>query len=191
MKYQDINDYELVYMVKENDDSALEKIFEKYKPVINKLTLKYFKIYKKIGISKDDIIQEARIGLMNALNTFNENQNLFYSYAYVCMERQLINYCRSYDNKKNYAINYSLNLNNNYKDIVINAESIDKNIISNELFFECMRNLKFEHSIVFELKYNGFTYKEIAELLDLPISTVSGRMTSIRKKLKNSLNLNI
>ena len=38
-------------------------------------------------------------------------------------------------------------------------------------------------SSIFELRYNGFSYKEISRLLDIPITTVDGRLYKIRKVL--------
>ena len=32
--YKDINDYEQLYLVSENDDIAKERLFNKYKPII-------------------------------------------------------------------------------------------------------------------------------------------------------------
>ena len=47
--------------------------------------------------------------------------------------------------------------------------------------------LSFEDSCIFELRYNGFSYKEISELLDIPVSTIDGRLSKIRVKLKEIL----
>lgn len=50
--------------------------------------------------------------------------------------------------------------------------------------FIFLKNLfDMKHSSVFELRYNGFSYKEISELLDIPVSTVDGRMYRVRQIL--------
>ena len=41
MDYRDINDYEQLYLVAENDDEAEEVIFRKYKPIIYAIADKY------------------------------------------------------------------------------------------------------------------------------------------------------
>ena len=40
-------------------------------------------------------------------------------------------------------------------------------------------------SAVLELRYNGFSYNEISSLLDIPLSTVDGRLYKIRKYLQS------
>ena len=93
---------------------------------------------------------------------------------------------------KNYPLNYSLSddVFNYVKEDNCSYE-VDSILTENELFFECKNCLSFNQSIVFELRYNNFTYKEISILLDLPLSTIDGRLCLIRKKLKSILNINI
>ena len=38
--YRDLNDYEIMYLVEENDD-AKELLLEKYKPIIINMAIKY------------------------------------------------------------------------------------------------------------------------------------------------------
>lgn len=192
MKYRNLNDYEIFYCIKENDDEALNLMFSKYLPIMRKVAYQYYKSYKDIGISFEDLIQEARIGLMKAIRSYDESKCLFYSYAMLCVERQLITYCRNYNKQDNYPLNYNLGDDSleNYmvcESDISNPESI---YMENEKFFECKNLLDFDFSIVFELRYNNFSYKEISCLLDLPISTIDGRMRLIRNKLKNNLKLN-
>ena len=37
MDYKDYNDYELIYMVRENDDSSYDILFQKYIPIIKRM----------------------------------------------------------------------------------------------------------------------------------------------------------
>ncbi len=188
MNYKNINDFELIYLVKENDENSLKILLDKYSNVLYKLSRKYYSKYKYIGISFDDLIQESRISFMKALYDFKDEQSLFYSYVLLCVERHLITYCRSYNTLKNYPLNYSLcDQVFDYAEVYNNGY-IDDILMENERFFECKNLLKFEYSIIFELKYNGFSYKEIAKLLDIARSTVDGRISLIRKKLRNNLN---
>lgn len=189
MDYKNINDYELLYYVRDNDDSALELLFKKYEPIILKYASIFYKKYKYIGISYDDLIQEAKIGLMNAINSFKDDQSLFYSFALICIERQLINYTKSHNTLKNYPLNYSNVEINDRNDFADNTK-VDGILLENEKFFECKNLLNFNLSIVYELRYNGFSFKEIANLLNIPKSTVDGRISLIRKYLKNNLNIN-
>lgn len=188
MNYKNINDYELLYYVKENDDAALNLLFKKYEPIINKIASKFYRKYKYIGICYDDLVQEARIGLMNAINSFDDDYSLFFSFASICVERQLINYTKSHNTMKNYPLNNS-NIDSNFKEDFVDSIKVDEILMENEKYFECKNLLKFNLSIVYELRYNGFSFKEISKLLDVPRSTIDGRITLIRKYLKNNLNI--
>lgn len=50
-------------------------------------------------------------------------------------------------------------------------------------------SLDFRTSLVFELRYNGFKYREIATLLDISIGIVDASIHNCKEKLKKSLKL--
>lgn len=189
MNYKNLNDYEIYYMIKENDDTSLELMFKKYEPIMMKFCKKFYKKYKYNGINMDDLMQEARIGFMKALNGYDDEESLFYSYVCLCVERQLISYIRTFNTLKNYPLNFSLSDGFFNKKDIIDSVDVGDILMENEIFFQCKNLLKFDQSIVFELRYNNFSYNEISKLLDLPRSTIDGRMTLIRKKLRNDLNM--
>ena len=41
MDYKQVNDYEVIYMIKENDEEARNLLIRKYKPIINKVSSDY------------------------------------------------------------------------------------------------------------------------------------------------------
>ncbi len=189
MNYKNINDYELIYLVKENNEESLKILLSKYESILYNVSLKYYRKFKYIGLSLDDLLQESKIAFIKSLNNFNDDQSLFYSYVILCIDRHLISYCRSYNTLKNYPLNFSLSDEVLETATSYNSLNLDNILMDNELFFECKNSLNFNQSIVFELKFNGFTYKEISLLLDIPKTTVDGRISLIRKKLRNNLNI--
>lgn len=193
MNYKNINDYELCSYVQENNnDDALDALFEKYRGLIYSVIKPYLNKYKYTGIDEDDLVQEGKLGLLYASRTYNGEKSLFITFAYVCIERHIINYCRTFNNMRNYPLNSSVVVNYRIiRDSSDNYQSVEDILIENENFFEVKNKLDFKYSIVFELRYNHFTYREISELLDLPMSTVDGRIRSVRKMLNNSLNVSI
>ena len=193
MNYKYLNDFELCFYVQENDDDALELLLKKYKPCIDNIIRPYFQKYKYTGIELEDLYQEAKIGLLKASRSYDSNnKNLFITYAYTCIERQVISYCRTYNNMRNYPLNSSLAVD--YRFVHDNStpfQSVEDILIENEEFFENKNKLDFKYSIIYELRYNHFTYKEISILLDVPMSTVDGRLRYVRNMLNNSLNVSI
>ncbi len=193
MDYKQINDYEVMYMVRENDEEARDLLLKKYLPVVSKIAAKYSEFIKTKGVDFEDLLQEGTIAINTAINTFDDSNGvLFYTYVRVCIERHLATYCKRLDSKKNYFLNSSAS-EDNYYSIIDSRSSIDT-IFNDKLFeeeFICYKNaFDLKYSSVFELRYNGFTYKEIGKLLDISVSTVDGRLYKVRKFLQEKYNFN-
>lgn len=174
MKYRDYNDYELIYMIRDGDSNSYNILFEKYIPVMKSIAYSYYKDYKDYGFDYDDFTQEVYIAFNNAISQFKEEKNiLFYTFSVVCMRRALLTFCRKITcGRKNISQRYTVNID----DVVVREESnIDNyyNYIERADLVKCMiLKLDVEESCILELRYNGFTYKEISVLLDLPLRRV-------------------
>ena len=58
MDYKSINDYELVYRIRENnDDDAIEMMIKKYEPIICSYAKKYIKFASQHGVEFDDLME--------------------------------------------------------------------------------------------------------------------------------------
>ena len=186
MDYKQVNDYEVMYMIRENDEESRNLLLRKYNPIINKIASKYVEYSKNIGIEFDDLVQEGFIALNNAIFNFNENNDvLFYTYACICIERHLITYCRKFSSKKHYYLNNSIS-DDCY--LACDTNSVLENFISEllteDFFVNCKNLFDIKYSSILELRYNGFTYKEISRLLDISIGTVDVRLARIRNILQ-------
>ena len=181
MKYK-INDNELLYLIKENDEYSMKLLFYKYHPIVYKICTAYFVKLKKYGIEFNDLIQEGNYALYKASCTYNSYSNVkFYTYFCNCIRNHLNSYSRNLSVKKYYILNNSCSL----EEINYNNYYCDNNYIFDKDYFIDIKNIfSFKNSIVFELRYNGFNYKEIAKLLDIPLSTVDGRLCKIRNTLR-------
>ena len=189
MDYKRLNDYEILYMVKENSDDARDLMFEKYSPIIKKLANYYYSCNKNMGADYDDFFQEGLIAFNKAINLYDENRDiLFYTFAPAVINRHLQTFARNLKVKKNEVLNYSLRAEDTLYNVEDFKQSFDKSSIEN-IFSKLVNSLDLKYSSVFELRFNGFSYKEIAILLDLPISTVQSRISKIKaillKKLQN------
>ncbi len=187
MEYKKVNDYEVIYMIRENGEEAKDLMFHKYQPLIQKIAAKYCDFAKKNGAELDDLVQEGMIALNRAIDYYQENCNvLFYTYASLCIERHLITYCRNLNSNKHQLLSQSLR--EEALEFVPDGDYLPEDVLfmmENEKLFVYYKNLfDFKYSNIFELRYNGFSYKEISLLLDIPISTIDGRLCKIRKILQ-------
>ena len=192
MNYKDYNDYELIYMVRENDDAYKDLLFKKYNPVISNIVGKFYNNYSKYGYEYEDFYQEAMIAFDRAVVSYNEDKNtLFYTYLSVCIKRYLLSFVRNISSKrKNFSFDSSISIDevdiiDTKSDINTILEDSDIQSICKNLIYDF--SLEIEETAMLELRLNGFTYREMAKLLDLPNSSIEFRFRRIKKKLKKDL----
>ena len=79
MDYKNINDYELIYQIRDNDEVAYTTLFEKYSFLVNKFAYEYYSNNKNIGIEYEDLCQEGFFAISMALKEYNQDTSLFYT----------------------------------------------------------------------------------------------------------------
>lgn len=194
MPYSDMNDYELMYYVNENNDDARNIIIKKYEPLINSLATRMIKSCQYLGLEKSDLIQEGMIGLNHAMGYFNEQKDItFYTYAKTCIERKLISAIVSAKRLKHKNLNESISFDADedgtmdflLKDESSNPEKIVVNEEINNEKIELVKNklTDFENQ-VFDLMLSYFNYKEIAEMLDKEPKQIDNAIQRIKVKVK-------
>lgn len=199
--YRDLNDYEIMYMVEENDD-ARELLFDKYRPIILNIANKYRLEAKKNGLELEDLIQEGYLGLYSAIRNYNSNENtLFYTYAMLSIRSKILNCLKMNSNQKHMCLNNSVSLTQSVSDknddsmvidFIADEKSMYPDVVYEEKeFFDKFKILLFSLDIncasVLELHLNGFSNIDIAYLLDFSFKEVSNRLFKSRKKLHNYL----
>lgn len=198
MNYRDYNDYELLSYISEKNEEASEVLFEKYRPLILATANRMLGYCKNTGLELNDLIQEGMLGLNLAMNSFDEEKDTsFYTYAKMCIERKIISQVVASRRLKHKALNDSLSLENtdeNNTDYVYDKSLTDNSYNPEEILFngENEKDLVKEVSDiltdfeaqVFELKINGFDYKEIAEILDKDIKAIDNALQRIKVKIK-------
>jgi len=199
MDYTKINDYEVLYLVKENDEVATELLYKKYQPLIDKKAYYYYRLYQSRGIDLDELKQEGYVGLQKALSQFDEHyDNLFYTFALLCIDRQMRTCVKRAKSAKEAFYYQSLSLEND-----VEASGTMESLITNPFgenpkesieitfLYQCLTEFKhtlpYTESCVFELRTNGFKYKEIARLLNLSSRLVENYLYKSRKLLRKYL----
>ena len=176
-------------MVRENDEDNNNFLFKKYYYLIKKIASKYFLYAKEKGVEFEDLVQEGYIGFNGAISSFKENMDCtFYTFACLCVERQIKTFCKSIGVYKNEILNQALladydKVMENYPSFI----SIEDDFFTEEIFSYYKNLFSLKNSTVFELRYNGFSYQEISKLLDVSVNTVDSRLCRIRKILRNEL----
>lgn len=191
--YKDIDDYEILYMIKEGND-YYEIMLNKYKPLIITICEKYQGVLKKCGYEMDDIIQIANMAFVDAIDAYQEKKDvLFYTFCCQCIKNRLKNELRNQQTNKRITLNKVIS----YNTIIDGQELInylpDNNIKEpiEELMLEeleikyinFINSLPFDVAVVYELKQNGFSNKEISTLVELDIKTITKYIGMANRKL--------
>lgn len=189
MNYKQYNDYELVYMVRENDDYSRSLLYDKYLPLLKKISYEFYSVYKRYGYDYDDFLQEAMLAFERAIIKYDDKQEtLLYTFVNVCVRRSLITFCRNISNdRNNLPMDSFLDIS---KTSISDKVNIDEMFECKELEELCKKvilDLPMENSTVFELKINGFTYREIGVLLDIPSSTAEFKNRKAKSYFKKIL----
>lgn len=189
MDYKKYNDNELIYMVQENDESSTDILIRKYRPIIFKLSNEYYKKYTGRIYDFDDFYQEALFSFYKAIHTYNNGKSvLFYTYVVMCIKRALSSFGRVVFSNKNRDDGIDISeLEYCIEDTVENPIIRDsynglQNVVRNVIF-----SLPIESGSILELRINGFTYREIGILLDIPMSSVEFKTRRARVMLRNKV----
>lgn len=198
MSYQDLNDYELISYVYENDDDARNILLKKYEPLISSTVSRMMKSCPYIGLDRSDLMQEGLIGLNHALDYFNERKDIaFYTYAKTCIERKLISAIMAAKRQKHKPLNDSVPIDGDHegavpdkflKDTSGNPEEILLDEAKTEFLKKEIRGSLTEFELqVFDLMISSFNYREIAELLEKDRKQIDNAIQRIKVKVKEKL----
>ena len=201
MDYKELNDNELVYICCENSEEAYNTIINKYKPIILSTVKQYMKELNIVGSEINDFYQEGLIGLMTAINTYDETKDTtFYTYATKCIKNNMLSSVRKSFSKKSKILNDSYSLdkmiddsNLDFYDVFSDERSNPLNILFEEEEGKVLLNkLKDMFSSgekeIFEYKVLGLSNAEIAEKINKSKKYVENTMFRIGKKYRELMN---
>lgn len=199
MRYKGVNDYELLYLVGENNEEVYNSIYAKYKPLIHRMAKTLCEKYKSVLVEYDDLFQEGMYGLNNAIKSFNgKSGSLFYTLAKLCISREMNGYVAKMLRGKNMILSSAVSFDTPIsKNGFVVEDTLYSHDDSVELQFESIEmekyildlkyELKDEYMPVYELKLNGFSNAAIANLLDLRYKDVDNYLRSIKKTLRRKI----
>ena len=185
--YRNLNDYEIIYMVRESSDS-FKVLYDKYKPLIYKIVKEYQNTFRRYGYEIDDLMQLGYIALYKSSRLYNDYSNsMFFSYLKKAILNVIITELRKNNTSKKEALNNAFsydamvpNTNCTYQEILMENKSRDKLLDIDIVSFK--NTLEFTLACIFELYYHGYQLGEIAILLDEKKSFIEKSMHQIREQ---------
>lgn len=200
MNYKEYNDYELVCLAQEQNEDAINLLHEKYRPLILKKSKHTYKILQNKGTELADLIQECTIGFEEAIQNFNPiDDTSFYTFASLCMDRQLMSEITRLNRDKHKFLNEAIpletldaeedniNLIDVLKDYHNNPEDLITTEEKKELFQKIEQNLSKRELEVFNLMKEGYSYKEMSTILKIEKKSIDNSIQRIKNKIKKMM----
>lgn len=182
-----------VQKIKDGEIQYFEKLFSLLQSDLKKMSAQYF----IAGADVEDVIQECRIGLWKAIDDYSKTGGMnFKNFAInICCKRHLIT-AVSHANRKKYAVHNSADSldapssdsdDSNLADFIQDNKESILDRITEQQFFEEHKTILFDKLTKLELSIlqhylNGYSYNEIAEMINVKQKTVDNALMRIRKK---------
>jgi len=197
--YLGLEDEQLVGLVREGDELALEYMISKYKNFVRAKARSYF----LIGADREDIIQEGMIGLYKAIRDFRSDKLAsFRAFAELCITRQIITAIKTATRQKHIPLNSYVSLNKPIYDEESDRTLLDvlsgnkvtdpeELVISREEFIHIEQKMG---EFLSELEWKvlmyyleGKSYQEIADSLGRHVKSVDNALQRVKRKLERYL----
>lgn len=198
-EYESMDDKEVIDCVRKEDHDAVDYLMEKYKNLVRQKARRLY----IVGADTEDLIQEGMIGLYKALRDYDPEKNdSFYKFAELCISRQIYSAIKASNRKKNQPLNTYIsfyapvnkkndeseeeislvdvmfwNKNANPEKIIVDKES------TNVIEYELERRLSQLESEVLKLYVRGYSYVQIAEILEKSPKSIDNTLQRIKAKV--------
>lgn len=193
MNYTTYSDEELIRMLREGEADIADYIMEKYKPLVRKKTNAMY----LIGGESEDLIQEGMIGLFKAVRDYKEEKETsFFSFADLCINRQLYSALEASNRKKHMPLNTYVSFSNQDSEEGVPLEQMvteqtispEQMLIEQEgrieFFLRLKENLSAMERTVLYLYLEGNSYTQIAEIMCKTPKSIDNTLQRIRSKIK-------
>lgn len=198
-KYAQTCDEELVHRLREGESNIIDYIMDKYKNLVrSKARSMYI-----LGADTEDLIQEGMIGLFKAVRDYDCGRDAsFYTFADLCISRQMYTAVQASQRKKHWPLNYSVSLSGEGQDAQQEGLLQEPAIGGpgnnpEELFLDKERTEFLEAQIekelspfekqVLDLHLIGMSYSQIAKVLGRDEKSTDNALQRVKGKIKKIL----
>lgn len=194
------SDYELLYLIRQNDEEGLEQLLQRYHKTIWAIVHSLVPRPVPYEIDLDDLYQEGTLGLMDAITNFKEEKQVsFGSFARICIDREIRSMLRKYRSNSyrllSRAVSLDMSISEDDHLTLMDTVAIDRND-SNPVYIthinwameqiplirEGLPDYQWQ---VYKMQSFGYSYREIAEALNISEKDVDNVMQKIKKKIRS------
>jgi RNA polymerase sporulation-specific sigma factor len=191
----DISDNELV-MLAVWDDLFRSYLNKRYYYLINVYKYKFMRVIKYYDIDEELIINYGLVGLENAIDFYNQDNNTsFRTFASYCIRNSILNAINCDKTNRLFRKNneYSLNSQNDngfeYENLIGDISLDPLNVLENNEDYDLLlkkinKCLSVDENRVFNLLINDCSYSEIMEFLNKTYKQIDNTIQRIKNKIK-------
>ena len=176
-----MTDEQLALLYQRGDKNAWEELYERYKPVVRKISRRFF----LIGGEPEDLVQEGMCGLFSAVNGYRGDGGSFGAYAGACIRNKILDAVKKNNGDKTKAIN------NPYPIEIVDKLAPDNpedEVITQEGARELLQRMK---QVLSELELealkmyvDGMTMAEISSALGVNLKSVDNALNRAKTKTR-------
>lgn len=171
---QKTDDIQLYAQIKGNDRNAFDVLFRKYYAELVRLAF----FYTKSPDIAEEVVQEMFIGLWQNRKKINIHTTVK-SYLCISVKNTALNKIKSDKTRQMYESQYTKNISDDQSE----AERLEE---LKKAVYKAIENLPEKCKNIFELsRFDGLTYQEIADYLQISKKTVENQMGIALKKLRH------
>lgn len=172
-KYSEYNDYELIDLIRENNEEAIEIMYEKYDSLIKNRVAR-FKIKPSMF---EDFVQEGRLALNKAIQSYKmDSTKTFNKFFDMILQRRFITILKQ-NQKDFYNIVY-------VHDIFSLIKEDQEEPLIDHLEDVQLTDLE---QVIYQMRYvEQYKPREIAEILKMDAKQVYNACNRIKKKIEDS-----
>lgn len=194
MYYSNLSDDEIIKLISEKDDEAMDYLVYKYGGMVKR----EIRTMYLIGAEMEDLFQEGMIGLFKAIRDYEAGKGCSFStFATICIRRQIQTAITSSNRKKHSPLNSYISIyseddesgNSFERDLNIESDLANPEhmIIAREqqnaLLEDIRKKLSRFENEVLQYYLEGLSYADIATRLDKTEKSINNALQRIRNKL--------
>jgi RNA polymerase sporulation-specific sigma factor len=198
MDYTTLKDEEIILLIHSGQADATEYLLKKYAPLVKKSIRTLY----LIGADTEDLSQEGMIGLFKAIQSYqNDNNASFYTFAKLCIDRQIYSAIKASNRKKHIPLNSYISfyskINEDEIELIDNLEA-GKDSNPEQIILDRENTMNIEEMLdshlskmekqVLSRYLKGNSYADIGAELGKAPKSIDNAIQRIREKVKRLYN---
>ncbi len=187
------SDIELVKLAQTGNETAMNELIEKFWYIPVSIVRSYY----LVGGETDDLLQEGRLGVLNAINSFNESKGEFKTYVYSCVKNRIISCIKTFNAIKHKPLKDYVSLSGGNDDGDKTLIIQDPKLGPEDIFIvnesEKELNLALKNSLsetefkILGLYIEGLSYADISQKVNKNLKSVDNAIQRTKKKIRQIL----